>query len=268
MAGEGMAQATAEPRESLSRRYGLTQRIDRWWVEPALVGSGLLAFVIYSGISAMAGEAWAFETEHHLYLSPFFEPLITPGWLPDWFSPALLILWAPLGFRTTCYYYRRAYYRSYFLSPPACAVREPASTYRGEGVFPLVLQNVHRYFMYVAVIFVPILWVGAIKSYHLPGEGIGVGVGSIVLTLNAFLLMMFTFGCHALRHWVAGGLNQFSKSAPTRVRRRLWGFVTMANERHRFWAWTSLIFVGVTDLYIRLVASGAITDLNTWSNPI
>jgi len=263
-----MAQATAEPRESLSRRYGLTQRVDRWWVEPALVGSGLLAFVIYSGISAVVGEAWAFETEHHLYLSPFFEPLITPGWLPDWFSPALLILWAPLGFRTTCYYYRRAYYRSYLLSPPACAVREPASKYRGEGVFPLVLQNVHRYFMYVAVIFVPILWVGAIKSYHLPGEGLGVGLGSIVLTLNAFLLMMFTFGCHALRHWVAGGLNQFSRSAPTRLRRRLWGFVTMANERHRFWAWTSLIFVGVTDLYIRLVASGAITDLNTWSNPI
>lgn len=263
-----MAQATAQPAESLDRRYGKTQRVDRWWVEPLLTGSGLLIFVIYSGISATAGNAWEFETEHLLYLSPFFEPLITPGWLPAWFSPALLILWAPLGFRTTCYYYRRAYYRAYFLSPPACAVREPAGSYKGEGVFPLVLQNIHRYFMYVAVIFVPILWIGAIKAYHLPGEGFGVGVGSIVLTINAFLLMMFTFGCHALRHWVAGGLNQFSKGAPTRVRRQAWGFVTVANEHHKLWAWTSLIWVGVTDLYIHLVASDVVTDLNTWSNPI
>lgn len=263
-----MAQATAQPADSLDRRYGQTQRMDRWWVEPLITGSGLLIFVIYSTVSALLGDRWAFETEHHLLLSPFFEPLITPGWLPDFVSPALLILWAPIGFRTTCYYYRRTYYRAYFLSPPACAVREPAGSYKGEGTFPLIIQNVHRYFMYAAVIFVPILWWGAVKAYHLPGEGFGIGVGSIVLTLNAFFLMMYTLGCHSLRHWVGGGLNSFSKSSPRLLRRRMWDVVTIANEKHRRWAWTSLIWVGVTDLYVHLVANGVITDLNTWSNPI
>jgi hypothetical protein len=260
-----MAQATS----ALERRYGDTQRTDRWWLEPLLVGSGLGLFVLYSTVSAMLlGEHWAFETENHLYLSPFFEPLIHPGWLPGWLSPAAFILWAPLGFRTTCYYYRRAYYRAYFMSPPACAVREPAKSYKGESVFPFVLQNAHRWFMYVAVLFVPVLWAGAVKSFHLPGEGFGIGLGSVMLAVNAFLLMMFTMGCHALRHWVAGGLNQFSRTPFRRLRRRVWEVFTIANEHHKFWAWTSLVFVGITDLYIHLVATGVITDPNTWSGPI
>lgn len=263
-----MTQSMAQPIEALRRRYGLTGRVDRWWVEPLMTGGGLLAFIIYTGISATVGSSWAFETEHHLYLSPLFEPLITPGWLPVWVSPALLILWAPLGFRTTCYYYRRAYYRAYFLSPPACAVAEPAAQYSGEGRFPLILQNSHRYFMYVAIVFIPILWTGAIKSFHLPGEGFGVGVGSVVLTLNAFFLMMYLVGCHSLRHWVAGGLNQFSRTPLRRLRRRAWELFTVANEHHEGWAWTSLIWVAVTDLYIHLVAGGVVTDLNTFSAPI
>ncbi|MBA01515.1 MAG: succinate dehydrogenase [Chloroflexi bacterium] len=263
-----MTQATLSNSESLNRRYGLTKRLDRWWIEPLLTGGGLLTFVIYSSVSALLGHSWAFETEHELYLSPFFEPLITPEFLPMWFSPALLILWAPLGFRTTCYYYRRTYYRAYFLSPPACAVREPAGSYSGEGKFPLIIQNSHRYFMYVAVAFVPILWLGAIKSFYLPGEGIGIGVGSIIMTLNAFFLMMYTVGCHSLRHWVAGGINSFSNTPLRRVRRKAWEIFTVANERHKAWAWTSLIWVGVTDLYIHLVASGVVTDLNTFTGPI
>jgi hypothetical protein len=265
-----MAQA-----EALEARYGQTHRTDRWWLEPLVTGSGLLIFVLYSTVVGVLGEVWSFEAfainadtgeEVGIYLSPFFEPLLHPGWAPDWISPAIFILWAPIGFRTTCYYYRRTYYRAYFLSPPACAVKEPASSYSGESGFPLVLQNAHRWFMYVALLFIPILWVGAIKSFHVPGEGFGVGVGSLVLTLNAFLLMMYTIGCHSLRHWVAGGLNQFSRSPLRRVRRRAWEVFTVANEHHRLWAWTSLIWVGATDLYVRLVANDLITDLNTWSN--
>ncbi len=141
-------------------------------------------------------------------------------------------------------------------------MKEPASSYSRESGFPLILQNAHRWFMYVALLFIPFLWIGAVKSFHLPGEGVGVGVGSLVLALNAFLLMMYTIGCHSLRHWVAGGLNQFSRSPLRRVRRRAWEVFTVANDNHRLWAWTSLIWVGVTDLYVRLVA----TDINTWSN--
>ena len=42
-----MTQATLSNSESLNRRYGLTKRLDRWWIEPLLTGGGLLTFVIY-----------------------------------------------------------------------------------------------------------------------------------------------------------------------------------------------------------------------------
>ncbi|MEX1022751.1 MAG: succinate dehydrogenase [Dehalococcoidia bacterium] len=256
-----MAQAT-----EAQQRYGATQRTDRWWLEPALVGIGLFLFVVYSSISGFAGDNFDWHFEAGPYLSPFFEPLIRPGWLPSWISPAVFILWAPLGFRLTCYYYRRAYYRSYFMSPPACMVREPAGSYSGESRFPLILQNAHRFFLYVALLFVPVLWYGAIKSFWLPGEGLGFGLGTLILSANAFLLMMYTFGCHSLRHLVGGQLDCFSCTNFTRTRRKAWDLVTVANEKHRMWAWFSLVSVGVSDLYVRLVANGVVTDLNTWTN--
>ena len=97
------------------------------------------------------------------YLSPLFSPLIAPAWLPWFISPGLLILWIPLGFRATCYYYRKAYYRFYFADPPGCAVGEPTihKRYRMESAFPFILQNFHRYFLYLAFIPLFFLWVDA-----------------------------------------------------------------------------------------------------------
>ena len=91
----------------------LTMRKDAWWVAPLVTGVVLGAFGIYSTWRALANEFYYTEP----YLSPFYSPLILSDWWP--FSPAILILWAPLGFRATCYYYRKAYYRAYFLSPRA-----------------------------------------------------------------------------------------------------------------------------------------------------
>lgn len=260
-----MAQASGTARDAaaIRRRYGRTLRIDRWWVEPWLVGIGLLAFIIYATVSGFSGDQfWDFEAGP--YLSPFFEPLIRIDALPDWFSPAIWILWAPLTFRISCYYYRGAYYRAYFLSPPACAVNEPAKGYSGESRFPLVAQNLHRYAMYIALAFPPLLFIGAAQAFRFEGEW-GIGLGSVILFANAFLLTMYTIGCHSLRHLVAGGLNRFSHRRVRRLRHHLWVLFTKANEHHRLWAWSSLIVVGLTDGYIRLVATGTITDLNTWS---
>src|SRR5258707_14008691 len=92
-------------------------RSDVWWTQPLLVFLGLGTFIVYS--------TWAaFQVAHYLfgnYISPFYSPEIVgdsphswfgpkPSWWPAWllFSPALLILWAPGGFRLTCYYYRGA----------------------------------------------------------------------------------------------------------------------------------------------------------------
>ena len=162
----------------------------------------------------------------------------------------------PLGFRLTCYYYRKAYYRSFWLSPPACAVSEPHAKYTGETRFPLILQNVHRYFFYIAVIFCFILSWDAIVAFDFGGS-FGVGLGTAFLVVNAALITLYTISCHSCRHITAGRLNHFSKHP---VRYKAWTAVSRLNEKHMQLAWASLIWVGLTDLYIALVAAGAFTD--------
>ncbi len=108
------------------------------------------------------------------YLSPFYSPKIVTDWtvLGRHFSPALFILPFPLFFRATCYYYRKAYYRAFFWDPPACGVSEVASrrNYTGEREFPFVLQNLHRYAFYFAVIILAILWWDALLAFDFGGQ--------------------------------------------------------------------------------------------------
>jgi hypothetical protein len=250
--------AAAHPRGPLS-----TLRKDTWWLEPALVAVSMAVFFGWLTISIFL-DSWEFEIGP--YLSPVFEPKLFEA-NDHWFiSPGMIVLLGPVPFRASCYYYRRAYYRSFFLSPPACAVGDFPTRYSGEAKFPFILQNLHRLTMYSALVFVPILWYGAVKGFHDPDEGWGIGLGSIFLVVNAFLLMMYSFSCHSLRHFVGGGLNCFSCSNWTRTRKRVWDYVSDWNARHRSWAWTSLIIIVATDLYIRLVANDVITDPNTWDH--
>ena len=91
---------------------GRTSRRDTWWLAPgvqAVVFTVCATYLFVSGILLWPLFRTAYEVDG--YLSPFFSPLIVPAWLPTWISPGLLILWIPLGFRATCYYYRKAYYR-------------------------------------------------------------------------------------------------------------------------------------------------------------
>jgi hypothetical protein len=92
-----------------------------------------------------------FGSSPHAWFGPM------PRWMPAFVSPAMLILWAPAGFRLTCYYYRGAYYKAFWADPPGCAVREPRNSYLGESAFPLILQNIHRYFLYVALLILVVL---------------------------------------------------------------------------------------------------------------
>jgi hypothetical protein len=173
----------------------------------------------------------------------------------------LLILIWPLGFRLTCYYYRKAYYRAFFLDPPACAVSESGKhRYRGETGFPFILQNLHRYFLYVGFIFLIFLWRDAFRGFFFSGR-FGAGVGSLVLLSNVILLTVYALSCHSLRHLLGGRLDCFSCVALGPARHTTWRWLSVLNERHMLYAWISLITVGLTDLYVRLVASGTITDL-------
>jgi hypothetical protein len=239
-----------------ARRFGATLRRDAWWLEilPVVVLLGL--FAVYATARALEGRFY----EWGPYLSPFYSPLIDAkhGWWP--FSPALLILGGPLGFRATCYYYRKAYYRAFFLDPPACAVGESRRGYRGETGFPFVIQNLHRFFLYLAILFLGFLWYDAIRSFRFDGR-FGVGVGSLVLTVNVVLLTLYTLSCHSLRHMAGGAVDCFSCSASGRARHGIWRALTGLNERHMLFAWLSLVAVALADLYVRELACGAIRDV-------
>jgi hypothetical protein len=175
-------------------------------------------------------------------------------------TPAMLILPGPLSFRFTCYYYRKAYYRAFAWDPPACAIGERAPhRYKGE-MHLLLFQNLHRYAMYVGLVFLIVLWKDAVVAVVGWKDGVHVGIGTLVMIANCVLLSAYTFGCHSVRHLIGGGVNSYSKAVLGGMRHRMWKLVTVLNERHMEFAWLSLFSVALTDLYIRLVASGHITD--------
>ncbi len=232
-------------------------RRDAWWLEVAAVIIGLGGFGAYATLRAFEGAYYQWGP----YLSPFYSPLIDPEHHVWPFSPALLILAGPLGFRATCYYYRKAYYRSFFFDPPACAVSEPRGRrYSGETRFPFILQNLHRYFFYLAVLFLAFLWHDAYKAFLFDGR-FGIGVGTLVLLANVSLLTLYTLSCHSLRHLFGGKLDCFSCVAAGDARYGAWSALSRLNERHMLFAWMSLTSVGFADLYVRLVASGIWHDM-------
>ncbi|MBF8267669.1 MAG: putative integral rane protein [Dehalococcoidia bacterium] len=248
--------------DTAARRKGVgkTERRDTWWLQPLLTVVALGAFVAYATWVAFTGDNYWVEP----YLSPFYSPLLGGNlgepvlklrWWP--FTPAILVLWVPLGFRLTCYYGRRTYYRAFFWDPPACAVGEPRKGYHGESRFPFILQNLHRYFFYLSLVVVAFLWYDAVRGFVFDGR-FGVGVGSLLLLAEALLLSMYSLSCHCLRH-VAGGCVDCLSRRPARY--RLWRWVSALNANHGLWFWISLSGAVVADLYIRLVATGAVIDL-------
>lgn len=280
----------AEDLTSLKKRsWGETLRKDAWWVAPAIVFVVLSSFICYANWAAFQNDHYA----HHNYLSPFYSPTLfatppagpdapdferrnnhlhhalfgeQPSWWPGFvpFSPALLILMFPAGFRLTCYYYRGAYYKAFWADPPSCAVGEPRKNYLGENSLPLILQNVHRYFLYFALLFLFFLAYDAMMGFFFDDDkdgkytNFGVGVGTIVLCVNVFLLSGYTLGCHSLRHLVGGWMDMFSQST---VRTKCYDCVSCLNRSHMIWAWFSLVWVAFSDVYVRLCSMEILTDI-------
>jgi len=251
------------------RGFGQTARRDLWWLQPALIFLGLSSFVVYTTWAAFQGQHYYWGP----YLSPFYSPEIfgdsphawfgpKPGFWPDWmpWSPALLILWAPGLFRLTCYYYRGAYYKSFWADPPSCAVGEPRKSYRGERFFPLILQNVHRYFLYLAIGFLVFLLHDVWEALWFadPATGrvsFGLGLGTLLLATNVVFLGGYAFGCHSVRHLIGG---RFDLLSPLRL--KSYACVSCLNNRHKIWAWMSLCSVAFSDLYVRMCAMGIWKD--------
>ena len=246
-------------------RFGVTSRPDNWWIQPLAIFLGFTAFIIYSTWAAFQGEHYRFGP----YISPMYSPELfggpeawfgpKPSWFPGFmpFSPAFLILWAPGGFRFTCYYYRGAYYKAFWMDPVNCTVGEPRKKYLGERSFPLIIQNIHRYFLYLALLFIVLLAKDAYDAVWF-ADGFHVNVGTLVLIANVFLLGSYTLGCHSLRHLVGGFSDMLSGSA---VKKKAYDCVSCLNARHMRFAWFSLFWVGFSDLYVRMCSMGIWTDL-------
>jgi hypothetical protein len=234
--------------------FAATERRDSWWVAPLVQGLILASLITYANWAA-------FQNEHYEvggYLSPLYSPLIKPDWWP--FSPAFLILVPPILFRATCYYYRKAYYRSFFLDPPACAVTEHRGKgYKGETSFPFILQNLHRYAFYATLLYLPFLWHDVWNATWFEGS-FGIGLGTLVILANAAALTFYSLSCHSFRHLIGGKLDCFSSCPRNQTRHNLWERASFLNERHMLFAWVSFFSVCGADLYVRLVASGTITD--------
>jgi hypothetical protein len=242
-----------------------TLRQDRWWLAPLATFVVFSAFVVYATWRAFAGADYYSAP----YLSPFYSPCLTDDCVAgssdfgqpfSWWqlSPALLILIFPLGFRMTCYYYRKAYYRSFWLSPPACAVAEPHGKYTGETRLPLILQNIHRYFWYAAIVVSLVLSYDVVLAFRDEHEDWGhMGLGTLIMLINIVLIWLYTLSCHSCRHTVGGRLRHFSKHP---IRYRAWTLVSRLNLSHARYAWYSLFSVALTDLYIYLLATGAFDD--------
>ena len=270
--------ALRKPRGTAEQGFGKTNRKDNWAIYPVVQA---LVFTICAGYLTFSGVLWGplFGPQYVVaepYLSPLFSPLILFKDMPTWLSPGLLILWIPIGFRATCYYYRKAYYRFYFADPAGCAVGEPKLYHKGgitlENALPFILQNLHRYMLYLAFIPLFFLWIDVIQAFgawdggepiHTPFQGTAhpqIGFGGLLLLLNTVLLTGYSLSCHSLRHLVGGRIDCFSCTAARRVRYTLWQRLTDFNRNHMWWAWSSLITVTLADVYVRLLQAGVLTD--------
>lgn len=249
---------------AVSRRsvgLGKTERKDLWWVGPLAVFIGLSLFIVYATFRVFYNAHYVVDQAESAYiLSPLYSPLLIWQDMPSWLSPAMLILWAPGGFRLTCYYYRKAYYRSFFLDPPACSVSERPKNYKGERGL-LIFQNIHRYFLYLALVFIVLLGVDVVHACIWP-DGFGISVATIVLLANWVLLSLYTFSCHSLRHLIGGNVDCFSCVALGHSRHKMWSGVSKLNTRHMLWAWLSLFMVAFADFYVWMISLGVFTDIH------
>ncbi|HEU5416787.1 MAG TPA: hypothetical protein VFV41_03770 [Streptosporangiaceae bacterium] len=263
-----MTQASVAPAKTRAQISERTLRKDPWWRSPRIIVTLLTIWVAYATVHVFIGR-WYYVPEFH-YLTPFYSPCVSgecvPGsstlgtWIPavpPIIPYAFVSLPFVLGFRLSCYYYRKAYYRSFWRAPAACAVREPHATYSGETRFPLIMQNLHRYFFYVVLLISILNTYDLVEAFHGKDGGVGIGLGTLIMGVNVILLWGYTLSCHSCRHITGGRLKNFSKHP---VRYWAWTQISRMNTKHMQLAWTTLGTLMVTDLYIWLLSAGVFSD--------
>jgi hypothetical protein len=233
--------------------HPLTNRKDRWFLSPflVLIGGGVaFSYLAWSALSR-AYSTWG------PYAAPAYaEPFFGERWRTV--QIALLMI-VPIGFRLTCYFGRKAFYNAALIDPPACAVGEPyRKSYTGDTKFPFIMQNLHRYFFYLACVVLLFHWADFLQLI-IPrewGEWY-LGVGMLLYAFDTFALTLYVGGCHSLRHFVGGGMRCACASL---LRYAAWKRVSFLTRYHGLLFWASLFSLVVTDVYIRLLAMGVIPE--------
>jgi len=127
--------------------------------------------------------------------------------MPAWVTAAVLVLWAPGGFRVTCYYYRGAYYKAFWADPPSCTVGEPRKKI-SRGTL-LSADPAKRPSLFSVSRVGVLIFSGArcVEGVWFDGR-FGIGIVTLVLLTNVIFLSCYAFGCHSLRHLAGGFRNR------------------------------------------------------------
>jgi hypothetical protein len=266
--GRWMTQVSDTPARTRAQITEKTFRTDPWYNRGRVVATLLTLWVAYATVRVFMGHDYYVAADH--YLTPFYSPCVSgecvPGsstlghWIPavpPIIPYAFVSLPFVLGFRLTCYYYRGAYYRAFWRSPSACAVREPHASYSGETKLPLIAFNLHRFFFYMAIVISVLNTYDLVQAFRGPNGSFGLGLGTLIILINVVLLWAYTLSCHTCRHITGGRLKNFSKHP---VRYWFWTQISKLNSRHMQLAWTTLTTLMLTDLYIALVAANVFAD--------
>ncbi len=181
------------------------------------------------------------------------------GLIDPFYSPTILIVPVVGLFRLTCYAYRKDYYRNIFNHPQSCAADERRDSanrgYSGETTL-FAFNNLHRYLLYFGIILLPFFYYDFYVSVTYFG-GFVLRFASILILLNAILLTLWVFSCHAFRHVFSGGnVKCYDCALKPNARKGFFNFQSMLNKRHEEWAFISLVFIVLVDLYLRALAAG------------
>lgn len=256
--------ATIQIQKNIQKGTFTTLRNDKWWLLPLVEDIVIVIFILYTVADMLFGTSGMTYSSNG-YVSPIFGINIIPqsfyaslGWSSA-ISTAWIFIWAPLGFRASCYAERKIYYRGFFATPPACAVNGidvRRGKYTGERALPFILNNFHRYFAYLTFVLMVLQTIDVLVALTY-----GIGIGTILMVITAVFLSFYVYGCHALRHAVGGGRNCYTCGSVAKVQYKFWRIGTRLNEHHERWFWCSLIMVMVVDLWIHLVVMNPSIDM-------
>ncbi|MCL5427895.1 MAG: succinate dehydrogenase [Candidatus Marsarchaeota archaeon] len=192
------------------------------------------------------------------------------GYIDPFYSPTILILPLVGLYRLTCYAYRKDYNRHIFRHPAACPVADrmdsKARPYTGETSAIFKAENLHRYFLYAAIIILPFFFYDVYVSLTYSGAFV-LRLGSVILLINAVLLTLYVFSCHSLRSLIGGRNDCFSCMKAGALRKKVYDKQSWINAHHEELAWISLLFIIFVDLFLRGLAAGMPIDFTLMVMP-